>query len=172
TFSHSDQIGSINTLTSCVCTRNEACPIHVMQSWTSPIFGKNGRAWLPARFVKSVGIRTSVRKLRFRQSLPGRSRTRVEPRFCGVPAPSPLVWRTTFLRLFFGKRIGTWSERYGLTESKAKCFGNARIKARGQKSAVRDQRTEANAGSHGLSRAQSNGIDNSRASNHSRFRRT
>jgi hypothetical protein len=79
----------------------------VTQSWPSRIFGKNGRAWLPERFVNSVGIRTSVRKLRFRQSLPGRSRTRVE-RFAA--APSPLVWRTIFLLLFFGKRIGTSNE--------------------------------------------------------------
>jgi hypothetical protein len=46
--------------------------------------------------------------LRLCQSARGRSRTRVER---SAIAPSD-DWRTTFLRLFFGKRIGTILEGY------------------------------------------------------------
>src|SRR2546423_3997790 len=93
--------------------RNEACPIQVMQSWPGSTLGKSGRARSPERLVKSVGISTSVRKLRFLQSLPGRNRTRVER--LSVAVSSEEAWRTMFLRLFLGKGIGTSGERYGAT---------------------------------------------------------
>src|SRR5215510_4792491 len=107
TLSHFDQIGSIKILTSCVWMRNEAWPIQVMQISPSRIFGNCGGASLPARFTKSDGIKTLVRKLRLCQSGRGRKRTRVECRTRGTGASSPDVWRTIFRRLFFGKRIAT-----------------------------------------------------------------
>ena len=61
--------------------------------------------------MKSEGIRTSVRKLRLCQSERGRSLTRVERLFS---APFSDAWRTTFLRLFFEKGIGTVAEAYKL----------------------------------------------------------
>ena len=85
TFSHIDQFGSIKTLTSFVCTRNDACPIQVMQISPCFSFGKSGRPPLPARFVKSEGMRTLVRKFRLCQSALGRSPTRVE--LLGADAP-------------------------------------------------------------------------------------
>src|SRR5437773_9585157 len=110
--------------------RNEACPIQVMQSWPASTLGKSGRARSPERLVKSVGISTSVRKLRFLQSLPGRNRTRVER--LSVAVSSEEAWRTMFLRLFLGKGIGTsgrtiWSDR-----SDAKLFGRMRATAIGR----------------------------------------
>src|SRR3977135_12565 len=75
------------------------------------IFGNEGRARSPERFVKSDGIRTSVRKLRLCQSALGMSRTRVERLFS---APFSVAWRTMFLRLFFEKGIGTVSQPYKL----------------------------------------------------------
>src|SRR5207245_11261601 len=59
--------------------------------------------------MKSEGIRTLVRKLRLCQSARGRKRTRVERL---VLAPASEAWRTTFLRLFLGKRIGTFAKAY------------------------------------------------------------
>jgi hypothetical protein len=59
--------------------------------------------------VKSEGMRTLVRKLRLCQSGRGRSRTRVEGLFL---APFSDTWRTTFLRLFFEKGIGTVTQAY------------------------------------------------------------
>src|SRR3989442_14825969 len=87
--------------------RNDACPIQVMEISPSRTFGKSGRARSPERFMKSVGIRTLVRKLRLCQSLPGRKVTRVD-----LLAPSWDTRRTTFLRLFFEKGIGTVVEAY------------------------------------------------------------
>ena len=63
------------------------------------------------RLVKSEGMRTSVRKLRLCQSGLGFSRTRVERLFS---APFSVAWRTTFLRLFFEKGIGTGEQAYKL----------------------------------------------------------
>ena len=78
-------------------------------------FGNCGGVWPPERLTKSEGIRTLVRKLRLCQSARGRNRTRVE-RFVG--APSRDVWRTTFRRLFFEKRIGTFAQAYKLAPAK------------------------------------------------------
>ena len=58
--------------------------------------------------MKSDGIRTLVRKLRLCQSARGRSRTRVE-RFAIALSDG---WRTMFLWLFLGKRMGTIFKRY------------------------------------------------------------
>src|SRR3982751_2705275 len=91
--------------------RNEACPIQVMPISPLWIFGNCGCARSPERFVKSEGINTSVRKFRLCQSALGMSRTRVERL---LAAPSSLPWRTTFLRLFFEKGIGTAREAYNL----------------------------------------------------------
>src|SRR4030095_13714736 len=90
--------------------RNEACPIQVTQISPSRTVGNLGAAGPPARFTKSDGIRTLVRKLRLCQSACGRSRTRVE-RF-PAPPPSADPWRTMFRRLLLGKRIGTRPTRY------------------------------------------------------------
>ena len=76
----------------------------VMQNSPGNTFGNAGTAWLPWRFVNNDGIRTLVRKFRLCQSRRGRSRTRVELFVC---APLSEDWRTTFLRLFFAKGIGT-----------------------------------------------------------------
>jgi hypothetical protein len=65
--------------------------------------------------MKSEGIRTLVRKLRLCQSACGRNRTRVERL---AVAPSPDVCRTTFLWLFFEKRIGTYLRPYKLASVK------------------------------------------------------
>jgi hypothetical protein len=59
--------------------------------------------------VKSEGIRTVVRKLRLCQSERGRNFMRVERLFA---APFSEDWRTTFLRLFFEKGIGTVAQAY------------------------------------------------------------
>src|SRR5437764_9386139 len=101
----------MNRLNSCVWTRNDAWLIQVMAISPLPIFGNCGRAWSPERLVKSDGIRTSVRKLRLCQSALGISRTRVERLFS---APFSADWRTTFLRLFFEKGIGTVAQAYKL----------------------------------------------------------
>src|ERR1700730_6716884 len=90
-----------------------------MQISPSRIFGNCGAAGPPERLTKSDGIKTLVRKLRLCQSARGRSRTRVE-RF--AVAPSSDGWRTTFRRLFFGKRIGTTPPRYDSRYSEAKSF--------------------------------------------------
>src|SRR4029077_5295829 len=71
-----------------------------MQIWPGCTFGKSGRARVPDRLVKSDGIQTLVMKLRFVQSLPGRSLTRFD--FLGSPVE---VWRT-ILR-FLEKGFGT-----------------------------------------------------------------
>src|ERR1051326_6611796 len=107
TLSHFDQIGPTSMLTSCVWIRNEAGPIQVIQICPSRILGNWGAAGPAARFTKSEGITTLVRKLRLCQSARGRSRTRVE-RFTG--APSRDGSRIMFRRLFFGKRMGTTAE--------------------------------------------------------------
>jgi len=53
-------------------------------------FGKSGRVFrAPERLVKSDGIQTRVMKLRFVQSLPGRSLTRFD-----FFAPAGCAWRT------------------------------------------------------------------------------
>src|SRR5207249_10281759 len=78
-----------------------------MQISPSRIFGNCGGASPPARFTKSDGIKTLVRKLRLCQSARGRSRTRVECRTRGTESSSRDDWRTIFRRLFFEKRIGT-----------------------------------------------------------------
>src|SRR5438046_9608914 len=88
-----------------------------MQTLPCRMFRNCGRAWSPARLVKSEGIRTLVRKLRLCQSARGRKRTRVERL---VAAPSPDVWRTIFLRLFFGKRMATFARAYKLAPVKQK----------------------------------------------------
>src|SRR5215212_4722968 len=113
TFNHFDQIGSINRLNSWVWMRKEAWPIHVTPTSPLQICGNCGRTWMPERLVKSDGIRTSVRKLRLCQSALGIRRTRVERLFS---APLSVGWRTTFLRLFFEKGIGTAREAYNLAE--------------------------------------------------------
>src|ERR1700680_1653208 len=91
--------------------KNAACPIQVMQISPARIFGNCGCARSPERLMKSDGMRTLVRKLRLCQSGRGRKRTRVERL---AAAPSSDSWRTTFLRLFFEKGIGTLAERYKL----------------------------------------------------------
>src|SRR5438477_458055 len=53
------------------------------------------------------------RELRLCQSARGRSRTRVESRSRGRGAPSRDVWRTTFRRLFLGKRSATLVDDIG-----------------------------------------------------------
>src|SRR5437588_4265120 len=82
-----------------------------MQISPARIFGNCGCARSPDRLTKSDGMRMLVRKLRLRQSGRGRKRTRVEGL---AAAPSSDSWRTTFLRLFFEKGIGTSAERYKL----------------------------------------------------------
>lgn len=59
--------------------------------------------------MNSDGIQTLVMKLRFVQSLPGRSFTRVD-----FFAPPEEVWRTIFL--FLENGFGTAEERYKLAE--------------------------------------------------------
>ena len=76
-----------------------------MQIWPGCTFGNNGRAGAPERFVNSVGIQTLVMKLRFVQSLPGRSFTRVD-----FFAPACGAWRTIFR--FLENGFGTVQERY------------------------------------------------------------
>ena len=44
TLSHFAQFGSMSRLTSCVCIRNDACPIQVMQISPGRIFGNCGCA--------------------------------------------------------------------------------------------------------------------------------
>src|SRR5436190_13921650 len=99
---------------------------------TSPlrILGKWGRARSPERLVKSDGIRTSVRKLRLCQSALGISRTRVERLFSVLFC---VAGRTTFLRLFFEKGIGTVAQAYKVEEvnqrlSRRRFFGFVRMK--------------------------------------------
>ena len=76
-----------------------------MPIWPGCTFGKSGRARAPERLVNSVGIQTLVMKLRFVQSLPGRSFTRFD-----FFAPPEEVWRTIFR--FLEKGFGTVDERY------------------------------------------------------------
>src|SRR5215510_5228922 len=83
-----------------------------MQISRSRIFGNCGGTYSPDRFTNSDGIKTLVRKLRLCQSDRGRSRTRVECRTRGTGASSCDIWRTTFRRLFFGKRIATVLKAY------------------------------------------------------------
>lgn len=99
--------------------RNDACPIQVTQISPSRILGNCGGTFPPDRFTKSDGIKTLVRKLRLCQSGRGRKRTRVDCRSTG--ASSRDVSRTTFRRLFFGKRIGTALEEYE-TVKKLQCL--------------------------------------------------
>src|SRR6266576_2138078 len=89
--------------------RKEACPIQVMQNSPGRIFGKRGTACSPERLVKRDGMRTSAKKFRRCQSMPGFKVTRVEVLFS---APSSAAWRTT--RVFFEKGIGTCWEAYKL----------------------------------------------------------
>src|SRR4051812_44554265 len=97
---------------------------------TSPlrIFGKCGRAGSPERLVKSEGIRTSVRKLRLCQSALGMRRTRVDRLFA---APSSDACRTTFLRLFFEKGIGTVAQTYKLGRVNQRLSPRARFRSTG-----------------------------------------
>ena len=76
-----------------------------MQIWPGCTLGNSGRARAPERLVNSVGIQTLVMKLRFVQSLPGRSLTRID-----FFAPPEEIWRT-ILR-FLEKGFGTVDERY------------------------------------------------------------
>ena len=76
-----------------------------MQICPGCTLGKSGRARAPERLVKSDGIQTLVMKLRFVQSLPGRSVTRVD-----FFAPLGEPWRT-ILR-FLEKGFGTVEGRY------------------------------------------------------------
>ena len=128
TLSHFDQIGSIKMLTSCVCMRNEAWPIQVMQISPSRIFGNCGGTYSPDRFTNSDGIKTLVRKLRLCQSDRGRSRTRVECRPASTGVSPSGVWRTMFRRFFLAKRIGTVLERYG-TVTKWKALKRYKLQA-------------------------------------------
>lgn len=82
-------------------------------------FGNNGRPPLPARLVKSDGMRTLVRKLRLCQSELGRKPTRVDV------LTSPLLSGAsmTFLRLRFEKGIGTTAEPYNLRAVNHNCSG-------------------------------------------------
>jgi hypothetical protein len=78
-----------------------------MQICPDSSFGKSGKPPLPARFVKSDGMRTLVRKLRLCQSALGRNPTFVDALEVVVSSP----WMT-FLRLFFEKGIGTVGQAY------------------------------------------------------------
>jgi hypothetical protein len=62
--------------------------------------------------VKSEGISTSVRKLRLCQSNPGFNPTRVADCF---PSPFFALARTTSVRFFREKGVGTAGQRYKLT---------------------------------------------------------
>src|SRR2546430_17245829 len=84
-----------------------------MPIWPGCTLGKSGRARAPERFVNSVGIQTLVMKLRFVQSLPGRSFTRVD-----FFAPACGAWRTIFR--FLENGFGTVGERYKLAEANQK----------------------------------------------------
>src|SRR3954447_25620483 len=95
--------------------RNDACPIHVIQTWPPSTLGKSGMPFFPARLVKSDGMRTLVRKLRLCQSVPGLSPTVFTAGF----APFPLPWMT-FRGLFFEKGIGTVGQPYKLGRVKQK----------------------------------------------------
>jgi hypothetical protein len=72
-------------------------------------FGKSGASPAAARFVKSDGMRTLVRKLRLCQSALGRRPTRVESASSLTPDAG-----ITFFRLFLEKGIGTSAEAYNL----------------------------------------------------------
>src|SRR5712691_9433381 len=116
TLSHIDQLGSISTFIPASWIRKEACPIQVMQTSFGPTFGKRGIARSPERFVKSDGIRTSVRKFRLCQSSPGFRPTRL-----GAPclaAPFLAEARTTRVRFFREKGVGTVGQPYKLTRVK------------------------------------------------------
>lgn len=80
-----------------------------MQISSPFVFGKSGGAPSPERGVKSDGMSTRVRKLRFRQSLPGRRPTRVEE-FSALPFA--LAGRTTSARRFLENGIGTRRQAY------------------------------------------------------------
>src|SRR6266536_4902513 len=114
-------------LTSWVWMRNDAWPIQVTQIWPSRIFGNCGAAGPPERLVKSEGIKTLVKKLRLCQSARGRSRTRVESRSRGRGAPSRDVWRTTFRRLFLGKRSGTLVDDIGAISASKTLKGRRKL---------------------------------------------
>src|SRR5947208_15170817 len=90
--------------------RKEACPIQVMQNSPGRILGKRGTARSPERLVKRDGMRTSAKKFRRCQSMPGFKVTRVDVFFS---APSAVACRTT--RVFFEKGIGTCGDAYKLT---------------------------------------------------------
>ncbi len=115
TFSHIDQLGSIRMFLPSSWIKNEACPIQVMQISPGPTFGKRVRVRSPERLVKSEGIRTSVMKLRLCQSTPGFRPTRVADGFF-VPLAAPV--RTTLVRFFREKGVGTVGQRYKLTRVK------------------------------------------------------
>src|SRR4029077_16445860 len=116
TLSHIDQLGSISTFIPASWIRKDACPIQVMQTSFGPTFGKRGVARSPERFVKSDGTRTSVRKFRLCQSKPG-----FRPTLLGTPcltAPFSAEARTTLVRFFREKGVGTARQRYKLTRVK------------------------------------------------------
>jgi len=73
--------------------------------------GKRGIVFSPERLVKRDGMRTSAKKFRRCQSVPGLSVTRVD---FSVTAPSAAC-RTT--RAFFEKGIGTRWEPYKLVRT-------------------------------------------------------
>src|SRR5213078_1929013 len=91
--------------------RKEAWPIQVMHNSPGRISGKRGTARSPERLVKRDGMRTSAKKFRRCQSLPGLRVTRVD---FFVAAPSAAC-RTTCV--FFEKGIGTRQEQYKLAST-------------------------------------------------------
>src|SRR5213082_1851731 len=92
--------------------RKEACPIQVMQNSPDRILGKRGTTRSPDRLVKRDGMRTSAKKFRRCQAMPGFRVTRVD-RFSS--APSAVASRTT--RVFFEKGIGNCREAYKLAST-------------------------------------------------------
>src|SRR5688572_21629964 len=71
TFSHLAQLGSINRLFPSTCTRNEAWPIQVTPTSLEFNSGKMGEFRSPAHLAKSEGMRTSAKKFRRCQPVPG-----------------------------------------------------------------------------------------------------
>src|SRR5436305_2959936 len=94
-----------------------------MQIWPGRTFGNRGLAPWPERLVKSDGIRTSVRKFLLCQSNPGLRPTRVADCFV---SPFFALARTTLVRLFREKGVGTVGQPYKLTSVKQLfCDGRA-----------------------------------------------
>src|SRR2546421_5725514 len=96
--------------------RKEACPIQVMQNSPGPILGKRGTARSPERLVNRDGMRTSAKKFRRCQSMPGFKVTRVDVFFS---APSAVACRTT--RVFLKKESAP-SEKHIKSRPQVKKF--------------------------------------------------